>query len=128
VFKPDGDSFRRVVPRRCPENAGTSLEGSWTTASSSAPAGAAYRSCTPMPRAAGRTVGVEATQAPRALCLQRLQADALRSSQTSTRYDWGTPAARDPPRQPSALAATEFALVDGRLRRLLLRRETAAWQ
>ena len=121
VFKPDGASFRRVVPSSAAaadlRDRAASSGCSPMTASSFAPAGAAVPVMyTDVPAAAGRQlVGVEAVideDLASALLAKDVHADALVivTDVDAVYTDWGTPHQRAIRRaSPSALAGSEFA-------------------
>ena len=140
TFKPDGDSFRRVVPSPLPQRIFGIEPVEWLLehgASSSAPAAAASRSCTPTSRRRpGRQlVGVEAVidkdlaSALLARDLRRRRAADRHRRRRRLRGLGHAGAARDPSGDPGgARASRSSRRVDGAegARRLLVRRADRA--
>jgi carbamate kinase len=120
VFKPDGDSFRRVVPSPLPQRIFGIEPVEWLLAQDCvvicAGGGGIPVMYTDVPVAAGRQlVGVEAVidkDLASALLAKDLHADVLVivTDVDAVYADWGTPEQRAIRRaNPSALAGTEFA-------------------
>ena len=120
VFKPDGDSFRRVVPSPLPQRIFGIEPVEWLLAQDCvvicAGGGGIPVMYTDVPAAAGRQlVGVEAVidkDLASALLARDLHADVLAivTDVDAVYADWGTPQQRAIRRaNPSALAGTEFA-------------------